>query len=106
NRGSLSLLHVQAFGAVETPTMPSADFCPSITAPLDAASTSRQIDRPPRVMHTHLHAYTRRIYDHGFRTSIGLRRYSPSHPAQPPRMRFLFVGPALCLRLPSDLTSR
>ena len=41
-----------------------------------------------------------------FRAGFGLRKYLPSYPAWPPLMRFLFVGPALCLRLPLDPTSR
>jgi type II secretory pathway predicted ATPase ExeA len=53
------------------PTMPSADFCQSIPAPYDAGSTG-QIDRSRRVMRYHLHAYARRIYNHAFRTGIGL----------------------------------
>jgi hypothetical protein len=52
-------------------TMASADFCLPIPSPYDDSSTW-QVDRPPRVMHTHLHAYARRIYDHVFRTAIGL----------------------------------
>src|SRR5512135_521770 len=43
--------------------MPSADFCRSIPPPLGDSST-RQIDRSPRVMRIHLPAYARRIYDH------------------------------------------
>ena len=68
---SLPILHVQAFGPVDRPTMPSADFCLSIPPPLDDSSTW-QTDRPPRVMHTCLGAYARRIYDYAFRTAIGL----------------------------------
>ena len=41
--------------------MPSADFCHPFTSPLDAAS-SRQSDRSPRVLRSHLLAYARRIY--------------------------------------------
>ena len=52
-------------------TMTSADFCISIPSSLDDGS-SWQIHRPPRVMHTCLHAYARRIYDHAFRAAIGL----------------------------------
>jgi len=86
-------------------TMPSADFCNFFPPPL-GHGCSWQSCRPPRVLRTHLHAYARRIYVQAFRTGIGLWRYSPPHPACTPRMRFLFVEPALCLRLPSDSTSR
>ena len=41
-----------------------------------------------------------------FRTGFGLRMCLPPYPAMSPRMWFLFVGAALCLRLPSDPASR
>jgi len=85
--------------------MPSADFCHLIASPLDDPSTW-QDDRSPRVLRTHLPAYARRIYVKAFRAGIGFWRYLPSHPALAPRMRFLFVGPAFCLRLPPDSISR
>ncbi len=52
--------------------------------------------RSPRVLHTHLHAYARRIYAMSFRASFGLWRFRPPHPSMAPRIRFLFVEPALC----------
>ena len=66
----------------------------------------RQTGRSPRVLRTHLPAYARRIYVTTFRAGIGIGRELPSHPVLTPRMRFLFVGPAFCLRLPPDSTSR
>src|SRR4030043_195015 len=87
------------------PTMPSADFCQPIPTPLDVSSP-KHIGRPPRVRLNHLYAYTRCIYFHTFRASIGLWVYLPLHPVWLPLMQFLFVGPALCLRLPSDSTLR
>jgi len=87
------------------PTMPSADFCQLFPSPLDAGS-AWQADRSPRVLRSHLHAYARRIYIQSLRTGIGLWIVMPSHPDCMPHMRFLFVGPALCLQLPSDSTSR
>src|SRR5215510_10103357 len=66
-----SFLRVRAFSPVAGPTMPSADFCHPITPPLDDAS-SRQDDRPPRVLRTHLPSYARRIYGKTFRVGIGL----------------------------------
>ncbi len=53
-----------------------------------------------------LHAYACRIYVVAFRASTGLCSSWPAHPATPPHIRFLFVRPALCLRLPSDSASR
>ncbi len=52
-------LHVQAFGQIEYPTMPSADFCMSILAPLDTSSpkpgTNLQIS--PGTAHPPPHLY-------------------------------------------------
>jgi len=82
--------------------MASADFRPSIPRPLDRGSTNRQTAGSPRVWRTDLHAYTCRIYVTAFRASFGLWRYLPPYPAATPLIRFLFVRPALCLRLPPD----
>ena len=87
-------------------TMTSADSSRHLLTPLNVSSTIRHAVRPPRVMRTHRHAYARRIYPHAFRSGMGLQRYLPPYPACRPLMRFLFVGPALCLRLPSHNTSR
>jgi hypothetical protein len=57
-------------------------------------------------MRRHLHAYTCRIYMYSFRVSIGFQRYLPPYPKYKPRMRFLFVRPAFCLRLPSHIASQ
>src|SRR5690606_9194107 len=65
----------------------------------------RHAVRSPRVLRTHLHAYARRIYGTAFRTRIGLCIFLPAHPAVTPLIRFLFVAPARCFRLPSDLQS-
>ena len=86
-------------------TMASADFCFLISRPLDRNS-QRQGNRSPRAMHTLFPAYARRIYVTSFRVSTGLRRSLPPCPLMPPRIQFLFVRPAFCLRLPSDSTSR
>ena len=117
NSGSFPKRHVRAFPSsakASQGTMPSADFCRSFRRPLDPRSSrahgapcaARQTGRPPRVMHTHLRAYARRIYVRTFRASTGLCTHLLAHPALTPRMRFLFVEPAFCLRLPSDSTSR
>ena len=65
------------------PTLASADFYRFISAPFDANS-SLQIDRSPRVLRTHLHAYVRRIYALAFWTSIRLGISSPAHPTRSP----------------------
>src|SRR6188472_2445138 len=97
-------LPCSALRFILTPTMASADFCTCIPSPFDAGST-RHTRRSPRVLRTHRHAYARRIYVIAFRTRIGLRSFAPAHPAMPPRIRFLFVAPALCLQLPPDSQS-
>ncbi len=61
------------------PTTASADFWPPISTPFNIDST-RQIARSPRVLRTHLHAYTRRIYFTAFRTRIGLNIFLPACP--------------------------
>ena len=40
----------------------------------------RHVCRSPRVLHTYLHAYARRIYVTAFRTCIGLCIFPPAHP--------------------------
>ena len=99
--------------SVSRPTMPSAEFCTAIPTPLDVSSTW-QLCRSPRVSRTHLHAYAAqqvplgdacRIYAALFRASTGLWPFSMPHPSASPRIRFLFVRPALCLGLPSDSQS-
>ncbi len=56
---------------------------------------------------THVfHTYARRIYVTPFCVRIGLWRYSPPNPNVTPRMRFLCIGPVICLRLPSAYASQ
>jgi len=71
--------------------MPSADF-----------SRVRTQETSPGKMHD-FHAYTRCIYLNTFRSGIGLCCDVPTHPVPKPRMHFLFVGSALCYRLPLDV---
>ena len=79
------LLSASLFGpSAPSPTMASADFWLSLSTPLDADSTRQILARSPRVLHTHLHAYVRRIYAASFRVSIGLRRIWPPHPDTSP----------------------
>ena len=75
-----------------------SSFGPSSLAPLlrplltsDSASVDlsiyvaqRHAVRSPRVLHTDLHAYARRIYVTAFRTRFGLCIFSPAHPTVPP----------------------
>ena len=64
-------------------------ICPLLTSAYPSHHLSMivapwQVDRSPRVMHTHLHAYARRIYVHAFRTGIGLWISLPPHPTCTP----------------------
>ena len=95
------------------PTMPSADFCRSLASSLDATSSAwtfffahaSQIGRSPRVMRipftlmTVASTSTLSVSVWGFDDMCRLTQRARL-------MRFLFVDPALCLRLPSDSTSR
>ncbi|HBI79375.1 MAG TPA: hypothetical protein DDY30_08190 [Marinobacter adhaerens] len=85
--------------------MTSAEFWRPIPTPHEVGSTVAE-SQTSQGKTRDLHTYARRIYVHILRASTGLRRALPPYPMWPPRMRFLFVGPVLCLRLPSDSTSR
>src|SRR5215468_2635656 len=53
----------------------------------------KQTARSPRVLHTHLPAYARRIYVAVFPASIGLCIYWPAHPTAPPLSVSCSSGP-------------
>ena len=84
--------------------MAGADFCRSVVTPRGATSsvaerqTSRGKARDLRSTSPHLRAAV--PGDIGFR-ELGLFAHDG-----PPRMRFLFVKPELCLQLPPDPVSR
>jgi hypothetical protein len=83
-------------------TMASADFSPrpSRAAPFQGNARSPQIRTrafPP---------CGRRIYTVDSRSPFGFRGMLPVHPSTAPYIRFLFVGPEVCLPLPSDSASR
>lgn len=87
------------------PPMPSADLSIVVPAPHGAGSSGGQPRRSPRVLRIHFPAHACRIYVMAFRASIGLRTSWTAYPAMPPRIRFLFVRPAICLGLPSNSRS-
>ena len=87
------------------PTMPSANGMDAPARRLSTPVALRQPCRSPRVLRTHLHAYACRIYAASDRASFGLWLFGPPHPNASSLIRFLFVRPALCLRLPSDSQS-
>ena len=62
-------------------TMPSADFCLPITPPLSEVSLLRRTKQiSPGIAHPPSSPYTRRIYSHAFRMTIGLWIFSPPRP--------------------------
>ena len=69
-------------------------------------SCRRYTSRPPRVRTIAFIPSTRRIYCIGFGQCWTLSCVADSSALIQPHMRFLFIGPGLCLRLPSDSTSR
>ena len=87
-------------------TMPSADSCTAICAPLEAPSPdSGTRRRSPRVSPA---AFSARPPDLRLRPpdGTGLRDPLLARPVLAPRIRFLFIGPRFCSTLPSDDTSR
>ena len=99
-------LPVRPFGpAYAEPPMASADFCELFKTPYGIFSHLRQVRRPPRVRTAAFPPHPPHLLDHllmvmGFALS---RRLAPMIQ---PDMRFVFLGSAFCLRLPSDPTSR
>lgn len=87
------------------PIMASADFCKPFKTPYGVFSRYRQAHRPPRVRIAAFPPHPPHLLDHllmvmGFALSCKLARMIQ------PDMRFVFLGSAFCLRLPSDPTSR
>ena len=79
-QGSCPIASCSALHRLVSPTiMTSADFCQPIPMSLDIGST-RQADRPPRVMRATFPPYTRRIYSHilpdGYR-ALKILAFSP-----------------------------
>ena len=99
-------LPVRPFGpACAEPTMASADFCEPFKIPYGIFSRHRQARRPPRVRTAAFtphpsHLLHHRLMAMGFALSCKLARVIQHY------MRFVFLGSALYLRLPSDPISR
>jgi hypothetical protein len=86
-------------------TTTSAAICQPIPTPYDAGSM-KQADRLPRAIRATFPAYTGRIYVPIFRMVSGFECPCPLAQMRPPHIRNLYVGPQVCLQLPSDSTSR
>ena len=99
-------LPVRPFSPAYTePNMASADFCEPFKTPCEIFSRHRQARRPPRVRTAAFTPHPPHLLHHllmvmGFALSRKLAL------AIQPDMRFVFLGSAFCLRLPSDPTSR
>jgi len=86
--------------------MASADFCSSLTTLLSVASLHGRLSRPPRVRRVTFLPYTRRIYAPSVRMASGFGSFGPLAHLQDASMRFVFLGPGVCLQLPSHPASR
>ena len=99
-------LHVRPFNpACARPTTAFADFWKPFRIPCGIPCRLRQVPRPPRVRTAAFtphppHLLHHRLMATGFALSRKLA------PIMQPGMRFVFLGSAFCLRLPSDPTSR
>ena len=82
----------------------SADFCQPLPSLCNDGS-SWQARRSPRVRRATFIPHTRCIYFYTFRVITGLWILWPPRPDVAASMQFLFVGPGLCLQLPSDSSS-
>jgi hypothetical protein len=99
------LLSVSLFGpSAPSPTMTSADFCNRIREPLDPRSLTARLQISPGISHL-----LSRLCASDIRHRVPYM-YRASHflacsPHDAASIRFLFVAPALCFRLPSDSRS-
>jgi hypothetical protein len=99
------LLSASLFGpSVSPPTMASADFCQRIEEPSDPSSLKARLQISPGIAHP-----PSRLCASDLRHRVPYM-YRASHfhaclPRGAASIRFLFVAPALCFRLPSDSRS-
>ena len=84
------------------PRLTSAHPSPRLSASL----ALRQMSRPPRVRRVTFLPHTRRIYAPSVRMASGFGSFCPLAHLQDASMRFVFLGPGVCLQLPSHPTSR
>jgi len=99
------LLSASLFGpSASSPTMASADFCQRLRGPLDPRSTAARWQISPGIAHppSRLCASDIRHRVPCMYRALHLFACSPHGAAS---IRFLFVAPAFCFRLPSDSRS-
>ena len=99
----LRQLHVRPFGytILIWPLLTSGNPSESLAEPL----VSRQVSRPPRVRIAAFTPPPPHLLHH-LLMATGFALTRKLTPMIQPDMRFVFLGPELCLRLPSDSTSR
>src|ERR1700722_4500560 len=99
------LLSASLFGpSAPSPTTASADFCNRIREPLDPRSLAARLQISPGIAHP-----PSRLCASDIRHRVPYMHWASHFLACLPRgaasIRFLFVAPALCFRLPSDSRS-
>ena len=88
-------------------TVSSSLLCPRLTSVATSTPLSRRLarghrHRSLRVRRVTFLPYTRRLYARSDPTTSGLSLLALSPTHRTPRMRFVFLGPGVCLLLPSD----
>src|SRR5882724_2614009 len=99
------LLSASLFGpSAPSPTMASADFCNRLRKPFDPRSLAARRQISPGIAHppSRLCASDLR---HRVPDTFRASHFFACSPRGAASIRFLFVAPALCFRLPSDLES-
>src|SRR5580658_854672 len=99
------LLSASLFGpSGSPPTMASADFCQRLRGPLDPRSTAARWQISPGIAHS-----LSRLCPSDIRRIVRCKFWALTIIAASPRyaasIRFVFLEPALCLRLPPDSQS-
>jgi hypothetical protein len=99
------LLSASLFGpSAPLPSMASADFCNRIREPCDPRSLTARLQISPGIAHSPSRLYASDIRHRVPYMYRALHLYACS-PHGAASIRFLFVAPAFCFRLPSDSRS-
>jgi hypothetical protein len=99
------LLSVSLFGpSASSPTMASADFCNRIREPSDPRSLAARLQISPGIAHPPSRLCASDIR-HRVPYMYWALHFLACSPHGTASIRFLFVAPALCFRLPSDSRS-
>ena len=99
------LLSASLFGpSAPSPTMASADFCIRVRGPCDPRSLTARLQISPGIAHSPSRLCASDIRHRAPYMYWALHLFACS-PHGAASIRFLFVAPALCFRLPSDSRS-